>query len=82
MLRISPFTNIMTKSAVFIVMAVLAGMALPSLTTAQSQNSEETYRQLSLFGDVFQRVRSSYVCLLYTSPSPRDYAASRMPSSA
>ena len=25
---------------------------------------------------------SSYNCLLYTSPSPRDYAASRMPSSA
>ena len=24
----------------------------------------------------------SYDCLLYTSPSPRDYAASRMPSSA
>ena len=23
-----------------------------------------------------------FVCLLYTSPSPRDYAASRMPSSA
>ena len=23
-----------------------------------------------------------WVCLLYTSPSPRDYAASRMPSSA
>ena len=23
-----------------------------------------------------------YICLLYTSPSPRDYAASRMPSSA
>ena len=23
-----------------------------------------------------------YNCLLYTSPSPRDYAASRMPSSA
>ena len=23
-----------------------------------------------------------YCCLLYTSPSPRDYAASRMPSSA
>ena len=23
-----------------------------------------------------------YACLLYTSPSPRDYAASRMPSSA
>ena len=24
----------------------------------------------------------TYDCLLYTSPSPRDYAASRMPSSA
>ena len=24
----------------------------------------------------------SWLCLLYTSPSPRDYAASRMPSSA
>ena len=23
-----------------------------------------------------------FTCLLYTSPSPRDYAASRMPSSA
>ena len=26
--------------------------------------------------------KKGYVCLLYTSPSPRDYAASRMPSSA
>ena len=26
--------------------------------------------------------RYRYICLLYTSPSPRDYAASRMPSSA
>ena len=24
----------------------------------------------------------SYLCLLYTSPSPRDYPGSRMPSSA
>ena len=31
-----------------------------------------------------ERVNGSdgYICLLYTSPSPRDYAASRMPSSA
>jgi len=39
----------------------LGGMALPSLTTAQSGSQEETYRQLGLFGDVFQRVRESYV---------------------
>ena len=30
-----------------------------------------------------EKILSQYLdCLLYTSPSPRDYAASRMPSSA
>ena len=28
------------------------------------------------------RERQSYICLLYTSPSPRDKRQSRMPSSA
>ena len=32
-------------------------------------------------GEKFEKVLSGD-CLLYTSPSPRDYAASRMPSSA
>ena len=31
---------------------------------------------------VFDQVTQVLTCLLYTSPSPRDYAASRMPSSA
>ena len=31
--------------------------------------------------DLDEHVKSK-LCLLYTSPSPRDYAASRMPSSA
>ena len=30
----------------------------------------------------FEMIRRYRDCLLYTSPSPRDYAASRMPSSA
>ena len=30
----------------------------------------------------FQRVVMDYICLLYTSPSPRDGLLSRMPSSA
>ena len=37
------------------------------------------------FGKVGYVANSPYTvkgCLLYTSPSPRDYAASRMPSSA
>ena len=41
--------------------ALLMAMAVPSLTTAQSDDQEETYRQLTLFGDVFERVRSDYV---------------------
>ena len=41
--------------------ALLMAMAVPSLTTAQSDDKEEVYRQLSLFGDVFERVRSDYV---------------------
>ena len=32
--------------------------------------------------DVILTGRQDVICLLYTSPSPRDYAASRMPSSA
>ena len=33
--------------------------------------------------DVFEEKKDMHIgCLLYTSPSPRDYAASRMPSSA
>ncbi|WP_460381579.1 hypothetical protein [Staphylococcus aureus] len=35
--------------------------------------------------DIFtnmKQLNTKYTCLLYTSPSPRDYAASRMPSSA
>ena len=39
----------------------VGGMAVPSLTTAQSEEQQETYRQLGLFGDVFQRIRESYV---------------------
>ena len=35
---------------------------------------------------IFKNIRSSsihtYICLLYTSPSPRDLSTSRMPSSA
>ena len=33
-------------------------------------------------GMVIQGHEHTLPCLLYTSPSPRDYAASRMPSSA
>ena len=41
------------------------------------------FQKLNMFLDVDgKRMQTGNTCLLYTSPSPRDYAASRMPSSA
>lgn len=42
-------------------MLVAGGLMVPSLTTAESSPREAIYRQLGLFGDIFQRVRESYV---------------------
>ena len=44
-------------------------------------------RQIESFGILLERLENGYVeqsmiCLLYTSPSPRDRQKSRMPSSA
>ena len=36
-------------------------MARPALSAPTSQSTSETYRQLKLFGDVFERVRADYV---------------------
>ena len=41
--------------------AVFALFLIAPLTTKAQSNNEETYRQLTLFGDVFQRVREDYV---------------------
>ena len=53
---------------------ILRALILPiGEEIAKSAHSRQTLAQL---------VARSFTCLLYTSPSPRDYAASRMPSSA
>ena len=44
--------------------------------------SSNTYKGKNVFVDTANSEFVSMGCLLYTSPSPRDYAASRMPSSA
>ena len=38
--------------------------------------------QLSASSDTLRGFKNSMICLLYTSPSPRDRTRSRMPSSA
>ena len=49
---------------------------LPELLDKISKNSIGMNEYLNRVFDLHE------TCLLYTSPSPRDYAASRMPSSA
>ena len=44
----------------FAVLAAIVLFAIPATGHAQA-NSSETYRQLDLFGDVFERVRADYV---------------------
>lgn len=39
----------------------IAGALVLSVPVAAQQNNSETYRQLNLFGDVFERVRADYV---------------------
>ena len=43
---------------------------------------ERIIEHLNMLKDDFGGFAVDRYCLLYTSPSPRDYAASRMPSSA
>ena len=47
--------------AAIILGALSALFLIAPLTTKAQSNNEETYRQLTLFGDVFQRVREDYV---------------------
>ena len=50
-----------TSLAIIAVIAGIATFGNLRLTTAHANDSDDTYRQLTLFGDVFQRVRANYV---------------------
>ena len=50
--------------------------------SAQRVVYESQSTELNYFTDGNSAYVKVGICLLYTSPSPRDYAASRMPSSA
>ena len=49
---------------------------------AERLTLKPSFGNIILWKSIYQYQDVFYVCLLYTSPSPRDYAASRMPSSA
>ncbi len=55
----APF--ILAPSGVMLVLAPSGAWADGTTPAAPTSNTSETYKQLSLFGDVFERVRSDYV---------------------
>ena len=69
----------------FFIRALFAGIGIAFVTGPLG--CFVVWRRLSYFGDTLAHsallgVTMAYTCLLYTSPSPRDLAVSRMPSSA
>ena len=62
----------------FFIRALIAGIGVAIVTGPLG--CFVVWRRLSYFGDTL--AHSALLCLLYTSPSPRDGLLSRMPSSA
>ena len=61
--RLVPHAVRIRRAAVPFICGILivGAFSMQTLTSANSSKNEEIYRQLGLFGDIFQRVRESYV---------------------
>ena len=72
------------KRAGLAVAGVFAVSSTAGLNTRKNQASQSTTATQGTPNSAMARVRKAEgaVCLLYTSPSPRDVEESRMPSSA
>lgn len=60
-MSISVTTQLILRTTAVIAIAAVIGISLPNQHRANAQSNEDAYRQLSLFGDVFERVRADYV---------------------
>ena len=52
------------------------------LVVSNKSKSKKVFDPVTNFDKAFEKYIRSLICLLYTSPSPRDGLLSRMPSSA
>ncbi len=53
--------KLLSRGSFVLVALIVVLMANPSFKNAFSEDQNDAYRQLALFGDVFQRVKTSYV---------------------
>ena len=62
---------------------ILFGMfCFPDIKTSQELEKNKSYMLVANHTSMLDIMLMLYICLLYTSPSPRDRQKSRMPSSA
>ncbi len=54
-------TKLLSRGSFVLLALIVVLMANPSFKIAFSEDQSDAYRQLALFGDVFQRVKTSYV---------------------
>ena len=83
------FKTMLDTQMIFYLMGVIGGIGilsklvsegtLRSLVKAAENMSKSSHRFMKLVRAKFEH---ACICLLYTSPSPRDRTRSRMPSSA
>ena len=68
----------------FQLLSLEAGIVIENITLIDAKNGTRTNQTVSIKNGVIQSIGSAKldICLLYTSPSPRDATLSRMPSSA
>ena len=50
-----------SNKKLFLLLFLFLNLSSPTLNIAKAENRQETYKQLNLFGDVFQRVQEQYV---------------------
>jgi carboxyl-terminal processing protease len=54
-------TKLLSRGSFVLLALIVVWVANPSFNNALSKDQNDAYRQLALFGDVFQRVKTSYV---------------------
>ena len=75
-------TDEMKSSYLDYAMSVIVSRAIPDLRDGLKPVHRRILYAMHETGNSHDKPYRKSACLLYTSPSPRDYAASRMPSSA
>ena len=78
-------TGIIVSSVVLFFISILVVFSMVSSSESETQVRKNSVMMLDLNGTLTERSQENpldFLCLLYTSPSPRDMRRSRMPSSA